>query len=62
LAGGEAVIPVVDPERRLAYSNDITRQTVEDSGVSAQVDWTTPWLGGATLTSITASRDWKNIN
>ena len=62
LAGGEAVIPVADPERRLAYSNDITRQTVEDSGVSAQVDWTTPWLGGATLTSITASRDWKNTN
>ena len=62
LAGGEAVIPVVDPERRLAYSNDGTRQSVEDQGISAQLDWTMPWLGGATLTSITASRDWKNIN
>src|SRR5690606_39263255 len=30
-------------------------------GVSAQVDWDTPWLGGATLTSITALRDWHNI-
>jgi outer membrane receptor protein involved in Fe transport len=61
LAGGEAVIPAADPEQRLAYGNDITRQTVEDRGVSAQIDWTTPWFGGATLTSITASRDWKNI-
>ena len=62
LAGGEAVIPVADPERRLAYGNDITRQTVTDEGVSAQIDWTTPWMGGATITSISAFRSWKNIN
>src|SRR5690606_7739245 len=61
LGGGEAVIAVADPGQRLAYSNDPTRQTVEDKGISAQVDWTTPWFGGATLTSITALRDWKNI-
>ncbi len=61
LVGGNAVIPVPDPERRLAYGNDSTRQSIEDRGVSAQVDWDTPWLGGATLTSITALRDWHNI-
>lgn len=62
LAGGEGVIPVPDPSRRLAYSNDITRQSVEDKGVSVQVDWDTPWIGDATLTSITALRDWSNLN
>ncbi|WP_238346161.1 TonB-dependent receptor [Luteimonas saliphila] len=61
LVGGNAVIPVPDPDRRLAYGNDITRQSVEDKGVSAQVDWDMPWLGNATLTSITAAREWKNI-
>ena len=62
LAGGAGVIPVPDPARRLAYSNDITRQSVEDKGWSAQVDWDTPWMGDATLTSITAMRDWTNLN
>src|SRR5690606_11046794 len=62
LVGGDAVIPSPDPGRRLAYGNDPTRQSVEDKGWSAQVDWDTPWLGGATLTSITAMRDWNNIN
>ena len=62
LVGGAAVIPVPDPSRRLAYSNDITRQSVEDKGWSVQVDWDTPWMGDATLTSITAMRDWTNLN
>src|SRR5690606_5871071 len=62
LLGGPGVIPVPDPERRLAYSNDITRQSVEDKGWSVQVDWDTPWMGDATLTSITAMREWKNLN
>lgn len=62
LVGGDAVIPVPDPERRLAYGNDITRQSVEDKGWSAQVDWDTPWFGNATLTSITAMREWTNLN
>ena len=62
LVGGAAVIPDPDPARRLAYSNDITRQSVEDKGWSVQVDWDTPWMGDATLTSITAMRDWTNIN
>ncbi len=30
--------------------------------MSAQIDWETPWFGGATLTSITAGRDWSSTN
>jgi outer membrane receptor protein involved in Fe transport len=60
--GGEGVIPVADPERRLAYSNRPTTQDLKDKGMSAQVDWDTPWANGATLSSITAFRDWQAIN
>lgn len=62
LAGGEGVIPVADPSRRLAYSNRSTSQDIKDKGVSAQVDWNTGWLGEAKLTSITAWRKWQSIN
>ncbi|WP_115560485.1 TonB-dependent receptor [Xanthomonas arboricola] len=60
--GGQAGIPIADPSRRLAYSNRGTVQNIRDRGVSAQVDWTTPWLNEATLTSITALRDWTAVN
>ncbi|MCL6714213.1 TonB-dependent receptor [Pseudomonas sp. R2.Fl] len=64
LAGGagRAIIPVADPERRLAYSNRGTEQSVLDKGFSTQIDWNTPWFNGATLTSITAARDWQSVN
>lgn len=64
LAGGPGmgIIPVADPERRLAYANRSTEQDMKDKGVSAEINWITPWLNGATLTSITASRDWQSIN
>ncbi len=64
LAGGagRAIIPVADPERRLAYSNRGTEQSVLDKGFSTQIDWNTPWFSGATLTSITAARDWQSVN
>ncbi len=64
LAGGagQGVIPVADPERRLAYSNRGTEQSVTDKGVSAEVNWDSGWFGGATLTSITGWRDWQTIN
>ncbi len=62
LTGGRGVIPVVDPDRRLAYGNRSTEQDVKDKGVSAEVNWDTPWFNGATFTSITAFRDWKTIN
>ena len=51
-----------DPFARVAYSNRSTAQDIKDKGVSAEVNWDTPWLGGATLTSITASREWQSIN
>jgi outer membrane receptor protein involved in Fe transport len=50
------------PWERVAYSNRDTQQEIEDKGISAEVSWTTPWLGHARLTSITALRDWKALN
>jgi iron complex outermembrane recepter protein len=49
---------VLGPENRDIATN--VKERVEDtnSGISAQVDW---GLGGATLTSITAWREWKNV-
>lgn len=60
--GGEAVIPVVDIQRRLTYSNRPTTQDIKDKGVQLEANWTTPWAGEPVLTSITAMRDWKAIN
>ena len=51
-----------DPFARVAYSNRATTQDIKDKGVSAQLDWETGWFNGATLTSITALRDWQTIN
>ncbi|MEO6517618.1 MAG: TonB-dependent receptor [Pseudoxanthomonas sp.] len=59
---GTGIIPVADPERRLAYANRSTEQDMKDKGISAEVNWVTPWMNGATFTSITASRDWQSIN
>ncbi|ALN58555.1 TonB-dependent receptor [Lysobacter enzymogenes] len=62
LAGGTGVAPVADPFARRAWSNRPTTQDIKDKGVSAEINWITPWFGGATLTSITAARDWQAIN
>ncbi|MGH8085585.1 MAG: TonB-dependent receptor [Lysobacter sp.] len=62
LAGGEGVGPTVDPFARVAYSNRSTEQDIKDKGVSAEVNWLTPWFRDAELTSITAFRDWDAIN
>ena len=63
LVGGKAVgAPGDDPFDRVAYSNRPTSQDIKDSGVSAEVNWDTQWLGNATLTSITAMRNWEAIN
>ncbi|MDR7194447.1 TonB-dependent receptor [Luteimonas terrae] len=59
--GGEGIIPVVDLDRRLAYANRTTEQDLKDKGISAEVNWTTPWANDAVLTSITAFRDWEAI-
>ncbi len=61
--GGPGSIPTVaDPFARVAYGNRSTEQDIKDKGVSAEVNWNSPWFGGATLTSITAARDWQTIN
>ncbi|WP_036111525.1 TonB-dependent receptor [Lysobacter capsici] len=62
LVGGIGVAPVADPFARRAWSNRPTTQDIKDKGLSAEVNWITPWFNGATLTSITASRDWQAIN
>ena len=59
--GGQGIIPVPDLDRRLAYANRSTEQDLKDKGISAEVNWTTPWANEALLTSITAFRDWKAI-
>jgi iron complex outermembrane recepter protein len=62
LSGGNGVIPFADPEQRLAYANRNTNQEIKDKGISAEVNWLTSWLGGATLTSITSVRGWDAIS
>lgn len=61
LAGGNGVIPAVDIDKRLAYNNRDTTQKITDKGLSAEVNWITSWFGNATLTSITALRNWDAI-
>ena len=51
-----------DPFDRVAYSNRSTKQEVEDKGASMEIDWDLEGLGGATLTSISAWREWETIN
>lgn len=51
-----------DPFDRVAYSNRSTKQEVEEKGASMEINWDLEALGGATLTSITAWRDWETIN
>lgn len=48
-----------DPFERVAYSNQRTTQDVEEVGASAEINWR---LGAATLTSVTAWRDWEIVN
>ncbi|MBL0163762.1 MAG: TonB-dependent receptor [Xanthomonadales bacterium] len=62
LSGGNGVIPLADPEQRLAFSNRDTNQDIKDKGVSAEVNWLTSWLGDATLTSVTSLRGWDAIS
>ncbi len=62
LSPDSGVAPVADPFARVAYSNRSTEQDIKDKGISAEVNWITPWFGDATLTSITAQREWDSIN
>jgi iron complex outermembrane receptor protein len=49
-----------NPGAFTAYGTHDDLKHVIDKGVSASIDWQTPWLGGAKFTSITALRDWKS--
>jgi iron complex outermembrane receptor protein len=51
-----------DPFARRAQSNRSTKQDVTDKGASMEVNWDMEGLGGATLTSVTAWRDWETVN
>lgn len=62
LSPDTGVAPVADPFARRAWSNRSTAQYMKDQGVSGQVDWETPWFGGATFTSVTAQRKWSSTN
>ncbi|WP_218008427.1 hypothetical protein, partial [Bacillus cereus] len=62
LAPDSGVAPVADPYARQAWSNRSTGQHIKDRGVSLQADWITPWFDGATLTSVTAKRQWSSAN
>ncbi len=62
LGGGNAIAIPADPFARTAYSNRSTAQSITDKGVSLQADWDLPAFGGATLTSITAHREWEAVN
>lgn len=57
ISGGVSI--PVNPFARVAYLNRDTSQNIEEKGISAEANWKTPWFGGATLTSITAGRDWR---
>ena len=48
-----------EPAEQHRLSQPLAPRTVIDEGVSAEAHWTTPWLGNARLTSITAYRDNK---
>jgi outer membrane receptor protein involved in Fe transport len=58
LAGGTGEGDGSNPYSRDAYSNRSDLQDITDGGVSLQADYKVPNLN-ATLTSITAYRDWK---
>jgi len=62
LSSDSGVLNPLDPSKRIAYSNRDTNQEIEDKGLSAEVTWDTPWLNEATLTSVTAWREFYNLS
>jgi outer membrane receptor protein involved in Fe transport len=49
-----------DPRAFTIYSTHDDLKHVTDKGISAEAVWQTGWLGNATLTSLTAGRDWRS--
>jgi outer membrane receptor protein involved in Fe transport len=61
--GGNAVSAnPADPYSFNSYANRDDRQQIQDKGLSVEVNWATPWLNNATLTSITSKREWTAID
>ena len=60
--GDTGVATTANPFARRAWSNRSTAQYIGDKGGSLQVDWDTGWFSNATLTSITAKRQWDSVN
>ena len=57
-SGGGESLTSATPYDRVAYANQPGEQDIVDEGLSAQIDYKFPDLG-ASLTSITAFRNWK---
>ena len=55
-----AVLSPVSSDNTTAVANFGSHERIDDWGVSAQANWTTPWLEGAKMVSITAYRDWRD--
>ena len=60
-SGVVASAPVAIKDSRTAYANRGGPNDVRDKGVSVEANWDSPWLNNATLTSITAWRNWRTI-
>ncbi|RYG17574.1 MAG: TonB-dependent receptor, partial [Caulobacteraceae bacterium] len=58
LGGTNVQAPAV-ADSRVTYANRSTAQETEDKGAAVEVNWDTPWFGGARLTSLTAVRGWR---
>jgi outer membrane receptor protein involved in Fe transport len=56
-----ALLDPPDPAAFRDTSNRSFLKTTVDEGTSLEVNWRTPWLGAAKLTSITAYRQWRQV-
>lgn len=61
LQPGSVTVPA-DPFERDAHANRSTEQSITDKGTSLEANWDLDALGGATVTSVTAWRDWETVN
>ena len=49
-----------DANHPVAYLNHDLQEHIREGGISAETHWRTPWFNNATLTTITAWRDWTD--
>jgi len=62
LASDSGLKNPANPFARQAFINRPTPQRIKDRGLSGEVNWKLPALNGATLTSISAWRQWDFVN